>query len=198
MENMLIAEELTYDKERWMTEHEMLVTQLTNEHKNVYEFVMNDIDSNGCELYFVYGYRGIGKTFVWRTLSSKIRSRGDIVLNVASSGISLLLPGGKVTHSRFAIPLSLNEDSTCNTSQGNNLAELIIRSKLIIWDEAPKTMRDLSRFAIPGSAEKIFCGKTVVLGGDFRRILPVILKEMRPIVVGATINSSYLGQIVRY
>ncbi|XP_019157772.1 PREDICTED: uncharacterized protein LOC109154434 [Ipomoea nil] len=118
-----------------MTEHETLVTQLTNEHKNVYEFVMNDIDSKGCELFFVYGYGGIDKTFVWRMLSSKIWSRCDIVLNVASSGItSLLLPGGKTTHSRFAIPLSLNEDSTCNTSQGNDLAELIIRSKLIIWE----------------------------------------------------------------
>ncbi|XP_031108511.1 uncharacterized protein LOC116012985 [Ipomoea triloba] len=165
---------------------------------------MNDIDCNGGGLFFVYGYGGTGKTFVWRTLSSMIRSRGDIVLNVASSGIaSLLLPGGRTAHSRFAIPLSLNEDSTCNISQGSDLVELIIRSKLIIWDEAPmthkhcfealdKTMRDLLRFAIPGSAQKTFGGKTVVLGGDFRQILPVIPKAARPIVVGATINSSYL------
>ncbi|XP_031108449.1 uncharacterized protein LOC116012920 [Ipomoea triloba] len=139
-ENMLIAEELVYDKESLKTEHETLVTQLTDEQKNVYDSVMNDIDSNGGGLFFVYGYRGTGKTFVWRTLSSKIRSRGDIVLNVASSGIaSLLLPGGRTAHSRFAIPLSLNKDSTCNISQGSDLAELIIRSKLIIWDEALMT-----------------------------------------------------------
>ncbi|XP_019191277.1 PREDICTED: uncharacterized protein LOC109185784 [Ipomoea nil] len=203
IENMLIAEELAYDNELLKTEHETLVTKLTDEQKNVYDSVMNDIYSNGGGLFFVYGYGGTCKTFLWRTLSSKIRSRGDIVLNVASSGIaSLLLPGGRTSHSRFAIPLSLNEDSTCNISQGSDLAELIIRSKLIIWDEAPmthkhcfealdKTMRDLLRFAIPGSAEKIFDGKTVVLGGDFRQILPVIPKETRPVVVGATINSSY-------
>ncbi|XP_031121063.1 uncharacterized protein LOC116024309 [Ipomoea triloba] len=185
-------------------EHETLVTQLTDEQKNVYDSVMNDIDCNGGGLFFVYGYGGTGKTFVWRTLSSMVRSRGDIVLNVASSGIaSLLLPGGRTAHSRFAIPLSLNEDSTCNISQGSDLAELIIRRKLIIWDEAPmthkhcfealdKTMRDLLRFVIPGSAEKTFGGKTVVLGGDFRQILLVIPKATRPIVVGATINSSYL------
>ncbi|XP_019195634.1 PREDICTED: uncharacterized protein LOC109189298 [Ipomoea nil] len=52
-------------------------------------------------------------------------------------------------------------------------------------------MRYLLRFAIPGSAEKTFGGKTVVLGGDFRQILLVFLKVTRPIVVGATINSSY-------
>ncbi|XP_019191060.1 PREDICTED: uncharacterized protein LOC109185575 [Ipomoea nil] len=142
--------------------------------------------------------------FVSRTLSSKIRSRGDIVQNVASSGItSLLLPGGRTAHSRFAIPRSLNEDSTCNISQGIDLAELIIRSKFIIWDEAlmthkhcfealDKTMRDLLRFAIPGSAEKTFSRKTIVLGGDFRQVLLVIPKVTRPVVVGATINSSYM------
>ncbi|XP_031108678.1 uncharacterized protein LOC116013169 [Ipomoea triloba] len=204
MENMLIAGELAYDKESLKIEHETLVTQLTDEQKNVYDSVMNDIDCNGGGLFFVYGYGGTGKTFVWRMLSSMIRSRGDIVLNVASSGIaSLLLLGGRTAHSRFVIPLSLNEDSTCNISQGSDLVELIIRSKLIIWDEAPmthkhrfealdQTMRDLLRFAIPGSAEKTFGGKTVVLDGDFRQILPVIPKATRPIVVGATINSSYL------
>ncbi|XP_019167574.1 PREDICTED: ATP-dependent DNA helicase PIF4-like [Ipomoea nil] len=165
---------------------------------------MNDIDSNGGRLFFVYGYKGTGKTFVWRTLSSKIRSREDIVLNVASSGIaSLFLLGGRTAHSRFVIPLSLNGDSTCNISQGSDLCELIIRSKLIIWDEAllthkyyfealDKAMRGLLRFTIPGSAEKIFSGKTVVLGGDFRQILPVIPKATRLMIVGATINSSYI------
>ncbi|XP_019152454.1 PREDICTED: uncharacterized protein LOC109149248 [Ipomoea nil] len=92
---------------------------------------------------------------------------------------SLLLPGGRTTHFRFAIPLSLNEDSTCNISQGSDLAELIIKSKLIIWDEAPmmhkhrfvaldKTMSDILRFAIHGSAEKTFGGKKVVLARVLR------------------------------
>ncbi|XP_019161175.1 PREDICTED: uncharacterized protein LOC109157791 [Ipomoea nil] len=203
-ENMLISEELAYDNESFKAKHETLVTQLTDERKVVYDSVINDIGSNGGRLFFVYGYRGTGKTFVWRTSSLKIRSRKDIVLNVASSGIaSLLLPGGRTTHSRFAIPLSVNEDSTCNISQGSDICELIIRSKLIIWDEAPmthkyyfealdKTMRDILRFTIPSSDQKTFGGKTLVLGGDFRQILPVIPKATRPMVVGATINSSYL------
>lgn len=45
--------------------------------------------------FFLYGHEGTGKTFIWKTLSSGIRSKGQIVLTVASSGIaSLLLPGG--------------------------------------------------------------------------------------------------------
>ncbi|XP_031124230.1 uncharacterized protein LOC116026943 [Ipomoea triloba] len=57
MENMLLAEELAYDKESLKTKHETLVTQLTDEQKNVYNSVMNDIDCNGGGLIFVYGYK---------------------------------------------------------------------------------------------------------------------------------------------
>ncbi|KAK2402282.1 ATP-dependent DNA helicase PIF1 [Trifolium repens] len=39
-----------------------------------------------------------------RILAAAIRSKGDIVLTVASSGIaSLLLPGGRTAHSKFKI-----------------------------------------------------------------------------------------------
>jgi len=59
---------------------------------------------------------------------------------VASSGIaSQLIPGGRTTHSRFAIPLQCHEESTCNIPQASQLAELLIHTKLIIWDEAPMT-----------------------------------------------------------
>ncbi|XP_019195868.1 PREDICTED: uncharacterized protein LOC109189714 [Ipomoea nil] len=90
-ENMLITEELAYDKEPLKTKHKTLVTQLTDEQMNVYGSMMNDIYSNGGGLFFVYGYGRTCKMFVRRTLSSKIRSHDDIVLNVVSSGIASLL-----------------------------------------------------------------------------------------------------------
>ncbi|XP_076898784.1 uncharacterized protein LOC143552452 [Bidens hawaiensis] len=65
-------------------------------------------------VFFVYGHGGTGKTYLWKTLSASIRSKGDVVLNVASSGIaSLLLEGGRTAHSRFLIPINLTEDSIC-------------------------------------------------------------------------------------
>ncbi|XP_074567143.1 uncharacterized protein LOC141823815 [Curcuma longa] len=139
---------------------------------------MNAVDSNKGGVFFVYGYGGIGKTFVWKTLSAFLRSKGEIVLNVASSGIaSLLLPGGRIAHSRFAIPFNPNEESTCNIKQGSPLAELIVKAKLIIWDEAPmthkfcfealdKSMKDIMRFVNPLSLHLPFGGKTVVFGGS--------------------------------
>ncbi|XP_019178902.1 PREDICTED: uncharacterized protein LOC109174064 [Ipomoea nil] len=202
--NRLIQEELAYDRVAQEKENNDLVSQLTDEQKVIYEEVLTDIESKAGGFFFVYGYGGTGKTFLWRALSSALRHKGEIVLNVASSGIaSLLLPGGRTAHSRFAIPISVNEDSTCNIRQGTPLAELIMQSKLIMWDEAPmmhkfcfealdRTMRDLLRSTNPRSCEMTFGGKTVVLGGDFRQILPVIPKGTRQYIVGSSINSSYL------
>ncbi|XP_019186536.1 PREDICTED: uncharacterized protein LOC109181238 [Ipomoea nil] len=202
--NRLLFEEMSYDREALRHEHDSLVQKLTEEQLLIYNKVVADVQSEMGGMYFVYGYGGTGKTFLWKTLSAALRSKGEVVLNVASSGIaSLLLPGGRTAHSRFAIPISVNEDSTCNIKQGSALAELIIKAKLIIWDEAPmmhkhcfealdRTMRDLMRFTNPRSSTMTFGGKTVVLGGDFRQILPVIPKGTRQDIVQASINSSYL------
>ena len=90
----------------------------------------------------------------------------------------MLLPGGKTAHSRFRIPLIINEDSTCNIKQRSPIAELLIVTKLIIWDEAPmvhkyyfealdRTLRDILGFFNPNSLQDLG-GKVVVFDGDFR------------------------------
>ncbi|XP_073137587.1 uncharacterized protein [Henckelia pumila] len=202
--NRLIHDELRFDRRSLSEEHDNLLNNLNSEQRHVYDTVMNAVHSNKGGVFFVYGYGGTGKIFVWNTLSAFLRSKGEIVLNVASSGIaSLLLPGGRTAHSRFAIPFNPNEESTCNIKQESPLAELIEKSKLIIWDEAPmmhkfcfealdKRMKDIMRFVNPSSLQLPFGGKTVVLGGDFRQVLPVIPRGSRQDIVLATINSSYI------
>jgi len=90
-------------------------------------------------------------------LSAAIRAKGMIALNIALSGIaSLLLLGGKISHSTFCIPLAINDESTCNINQESLCAKLLMETKLIIWDEAPimnklcfqafdRTLRDIIR-----------------------------------------------------
>ncbi|XP_056689190.1 uncharacterized protein [Spinacia oleracea] len=177
--------------------------------KEVYEEIMGALAEDKGGVFFLYGYGGTGKTFMWKTLSAAIRCQGEIVLNVASSGIaSLLLPEGRTAHSRFAIPINVNEDTTCDIKQIAPLAELLIRTKLIIWDEAPmvnkfcfealdRSLRDIHRFSNPNSMEQPFGGKVVVFGGDFRQILPVVPKGSRQDIVFAAINSSYLWNFCR-
>jgi hypothetical protein len=66
-----------------------------------------------------------------------ISGQGKIALAVASSGIAaLLLPGGRILHSRFKIPLDIKQNSMCNV-KNTHLSELIIQISLIIWDGAP-------------------------------------------------------------
>ena len=78
--------------------------------------------------------------FLWKAFTTKLRSEGKILLAVASSGIAApLLQGGSTAHSRFHIPLKITNEYTCDIKLGTFLAELITRTSLIIWDEAPMT-----------------------------------------------------------
>nr|GEY14846.1 hypothetical protein [Tanacetum cinerariifolium] len=150
--------------------------------------VMYAVEMGDGGMFFLYGYGGTRKTFIWKTLSAALRSKGEIVLNVASSGIAaLLLSGGRTAHSRFAIPINIHEESFCSINPNSDLAALIKKAKLIIWDETPmihkhcfealdRTLRDILRLSDPSNEEKLIGGKVVVFGGDFRQILPVIPK----------------------
>ncbi|XP_048616724.1 ATP-dependent DNA helicase PIF2-like [Brassica napus] len=199
-QNVLIMDELRYDRQVLRNAHDTDFLKLTDEQKKIYEEIMDAVLEKKGGVFFVYGFGGTGKTFLWRLLSAAIRSRGEIVLNVASSGIaSLLLQGGRTAHSRFGIPINPDEFSLCNLTPGTDAADLVKEASLIIWDEAPMMSRhcfeslDRSLADIMRSAEKKpFAGKIVVFGGDFRQILPVIHSASRAEIVLESLNSSYL------
>ena len=202
--NRLITEELAYDTTVLQTEFESYIVSLTNEQIGVYENIMTAIQEKKGGLFFVYGYGGTGKTFLWKTLSASIRAKGEIVINVASSGIaSLLLTGGRTAHSRFHIPINLNEDSFCFIQPNTEVSSLLKKTSLIIWDEAPmvhkhafealdRTLKDVLRGDGLDNTTLPFGGKVVVFGGDFRQILPVVTNGSRHDIVNASLSSSYL------
>ncbi|RZB91533.1 ATP-dependent DNA helicase pif1 [Glycine soja] len=196
--NKPIHNEMAYDKQMLAAEFNRAYHLLRDEQKTIVDTIIRIVNTQSVVVYFLYGYGGTGKTFVWTTLSSAIRSNGRIVCTVASSGIaSLLLPGGRTAHSKFAIPVPATQNSTCNIHQGSELAELLKVTKLIVWDEAPmchrfafealdKSLKDIMPNNLP------FGGKIVVFGGDFRQILPIVPKGNRSDIVHATINASYI------
>ncbi|KAL5137210.1 Replication protein A DNA-binding subunit B [Glycine soja] len=101
-----------------------------DEQKTIYHRIIQVVNNNEGGMFFLYEFGGIGKTFIWRTLASSLRAENQIVIIVASSGItSLLVPGGRIAHSRFKIPIPIFEDSTCNIHQGTELAELLNQTK---------------------------------------------------------------------
>ncbi|XP_020082250.1 uncharacterized protein LOC109705878 [Ananas comosus] len=202
MDNRLLREETEYDVDALRLEHSKLFSGLNEEQLTIYCAVVSSVYENKGGIFFVYGHGGTGKTYLWQTKIARLRSKGKIVLAVASSGIaSLLLPGGRTAHSRFKIPIKLDDFSTCEIKKGTQLARLIQSTSLIIWDEAPmnhrncfealdRSLRDIlcTEETIP---ENVFGGKTVVLGGHFRQILPVIVGGKRQDIVNASITKSY-------
>jgi hypothetical protein len=122
---------------------------------------------------------------------------------VASSGIaSLLLCGGRTAHSMFKIPLSLNPDSTCPIRKEGRLVALIRNTRLIIWDEITMQHRHAAEAVdrtcrdILNTHDHPFGGITVVFGGDFQQILPVVPRGSREDVVSATLLRSDLWRHV--
>ena len=126
--NRLLYDEMRYDRHVLENEHKRLMETMTQEQKHVYDTIMSGIDANLPSLFFVYGYGGTGKTFIWRALSSAIRSIGEIVLTVASSGIvALLTPSDTRIPFKFQqrqFPLSVCFAMTINKSQGQSLKQV--------------------------------------------------------------------------
>ncbi|CAA7059783.1 unnamed protein product [Microthlaspi erraticum] len=176
--NTVLRQELNFDKYKEKKEHDRMFDLLNVDQENIYAAVLESVEKKLGKLFFVYG--------------------------PASAGIAaLLLPGGRTAHSRFKIPLSVGEETICDIKGGTMLAGLIDKADLIIWDEAPmthrhafeavdRTLRDLLSAEDESAAEKTFGGKTVLLGGDFRQILPVVQQGGRQDTVSSSISRSYL------
>ena len=87
LDNRLIREALDFDSKQSKIEHDQLHSLLNPEQRLIYEHVIESVHSKKGEFYFVYGPGGTGKTFLYKTIISRLRSEKKIVLAVASSGI---------------------------------------------------------------------------------------------------------------
>lgn len=172
--NNLISDDLNYNHDEEREKHKEILAKITDEQRAVYQEILDAVNGDKGGMFFVYGFGRTGKTFLWNILGAAIRSLGEIILNVASSGIAaLLLPGGQTAHSRFEIPINVNDFTTCKTKKVSNQTELVQQAKIIIWDEAPMMSKhcfetlDRSLCDIMG-CDETFGGKVVVFGGNFR------------------------------
>ncbi|CAN1731989.1 ATP-dependent DNA helicase pif1 [Linum perenne] len=204
--NSLLSDELHWNEEEMRDVFNTNYRKLNEEQKIAFDMITTAVHEKNGKCFFVEGPGGTGKTFLWKVISAKLRSEGKIVLCVATSGIAvLLMEGGHTTHSKFHIPIKLTETSTCDIFHGTEVAELIQQASLIIWDEAPmahkfcmealdRTLLDLLQVHPTNSEERPFGGLSVVFGGDFRQILPVIKKGTRSEIISASLKKSYLWE----
>ncbi|CAN1825642.1 ATP-dependent DNA helicase pif1 [Linum perenne] len=200
----IITAHLNYDCAAEAAKSHQLNSSLNSSQLTAYAAIIESVSKNQGKFFFLHGHGGTGKTFMYNCIISKIRSKGKIVLVVASSGIAAtLLPDGVTAHSRFKIPLEVDNLSTCIVKKGTEVAELLKEATLIVWDEAPmvhrlsfevvdRTLCDLMNTPLSGPQYSPFGGKTVLLGGDFRQTLPVVPKGSREDNINASLPRSYL------
>ncbi|XP_015954271.1 uncharacterized protein LOC107478650 [Arachis duranensis] len=164
--------ELNFNKTELASISVNLVSRLNRDQCVAYDTIFNAVSRDICDFFFVYGSGGTRKTFLWNALFTSIRSKGYIVLNVASSGIvALFLPNRRTAHSRFKVPLNVNQDSI----------------------SLDKCFKDVLHFDHGYNPNTLFGGKVVVLGSEFRQILPVIPRGSREEIVLQLTKNMRLG-----
>nr|XP_045088974.1 uncharacterized protein LOC123497090 [Aegilops tauschii subsp. strangulata] len=181
-----------------------LASSLNLEQRAAYDEILAAVERGDGGVFFVDGPGGTGKTFLYRAMLAKVRSDGKIGIATATSGVAAsIMPGGRTAHSRFKIPLSCDDGASCSFTKQSGTAKLLRMASLIIWDEASMTKRqavealDNSMRDIMGIRDRPFGGKTVVFGGDFRQVLPVVRRGSRGQIIDATLRSSHLWKGMR-
>ena len=79
---------------------------------------------------------------LYRALLAKVRSTDRIVVATATFGIAAsIMPGGRTAHSRFKIPIKVEDNFVSNFTKQSGTATLLHEVSLIIWDEVAMTQR---------------------------------------------------------
>uniref|UniRef100_K3Y1Y3 ATP-dependent DNA helicase n=1 Tax=Setaria italica TaxID=4555 RepID=K3Y1Y3_SETIT len=174
-----------------------LSDSLNKEQRAAYKEIMSKVDTEQGGLFFVDGPGGTRKTFLYRALLGTLRNQNKLAIAIATSG-------GRTAHSHFKIPLTLEDGGCCSFTKHSGTAKLLQKASLIIWDEASMAKRqamealDNSLRDIMGRQDLPFGGKTVVFGGDFRQVLPVVRKGSRAQIVDASLRRSYLWESMHH
>ncbi|CAN1845810.1 hypothetical protein LINPERHAP1_LOCUS37981 [Linum perenne] len=178
----IITTHLNYNCATKAAKSHQLHSSLNSSQLTAYAAIIESVSKNQGKFFFLHGHGGTSKTFLYNCIISKIRSEA---------------------HSRFKIPLEVDNLSTCMVKKGTEVAELLKEATLIVWDEAPmvhrlsfeavdRTLCDLMNTPLSGPQYSPFGGKTVLLGGDFRQTLSVVPKGSREDNINASLPRSYL------
>ena len=101
------------------------------------------------------------------------------------------------SHKIFKLPLDLKNKNSCNFNSDKEKKHLI-EADVIIWDEAsmiPLKAFELADREVRDCCNKdnlSFAGKIVILGGDFRQILPIVKNGLKNDILGECIKFSKL------
>jgi len=111
-----------------------LASSLNPEQRLAYDEILAAVDAGDGGVFFVDGPGGTGKTFLYRALLAKVRGEGKIAVATVTSGIAAsIMPGGRTAHSRFKIPLSIEDGASCSFTKQSGTTKLLRMASLILW-----------------------------------------------------------------
>ncbi len=118
--------ECDYNVEVLQAKVAMAIESLNDGQHATYDGVINAYAAHHAKVIFIDGPGGTGKTYIENLILNVVRSRGDIALAVASSGIAaLLLSGRQMAHWYLKIPITLDRTSLCYIRKQDDLVALI-------------------------------------------------------------------------
>lgn len=174
--------------------------RLNAQQKEIVDIVLCAVDSDSGENNCIYvdGPGGSGKTFIYTTLYKLLLSKHVKVCTMAFTGIAaILLPNGRTVHKTFGLPVPMFYDSSSNIKVQSKEGIFLKETKVFIWDEAPMAPRyaleivNRSLKCIMGN-DLPFGGKIMILGGDFRQLLPIKMGGTRSETLNLSIKFSEL------
>jgi ATP-dependent DNA helicase PIF1 len=87
-----------------------LEDSLNEEQRATYDKIPSAVDTNQGRLFFVDGLGGTEKNYLYRVLLVTLRSQGKIAVATTTPDIAAsIMPRGRTAHSRFKIPLTIDD-----------------------------------------------------------------------------------------
>ena len=96
-------------------EHLKMIQTLNAEQRAGFDLIMNHVEKKVGQVFFVDGPGGTDKTYLYKTLLTKLCSMNLIAIATAISVIvASIMPDGCTAHSRFKIPIKLDNNTMCS------------------------------------------------------------------------------------
>jgi chromosomal replication initiation ATPase DnaA len=86
--NRLIEEELSYEIPG-LSDQSIFLSSLNSDQLVAFNYIVDKVTNQQPGFFFVSGYGGTGKTYLWNCIVTHLRAQKRIVLTVASSGLLL-------------------------------------------------------------------------------------------------------------
>jgi hypothetical protein len=192
-------ERMKYSNEDQLKLFDALNLQFPNndEQEQIFQKIKECLDNGETHKFFLQGQGGCGKTMLAKKILAYTRSKGEIAVGCASTGLAATIYDDFYTaHELFCFPVveEGEEDESappyCQFENNQQREELLKEARVIIWDEMVSNNKDIYEAAHRGLQQ--FHGKILICMGDWRQTLPIVPSGRKEDIVNACIKSSYL------